>query len=136
MIEPVGKGGFAKVYRARDPLSRDVALKLFPVTPENAAALSAASFAKARSSPRSTTATSSSSTASSSRTDSSVCGWSSSTAERMEDELRAAARSSAEEAALIGVDVCHALGAVHGAAWCTATSRRRTSCARTADGSS
>ena len=39
VLEPVGKGGFAKVYRARDALKRDVALKLFPVTPENAAAL-------------------------------------------------------------------------------------------------
>ena len=28
MFEQVGKGGFAKVYRARDALSRDVALKL------------------------------------------------------------------------------------------------------------
>ena len=40
VFEQVGKGGFAKVYRARDALGRDVALKLFPVTPENSGALS------------------------------------------------------------------------------------------------
>ena len=114
VLEPVGRGGFAKVYRARDGLGRDVALKLFPVTPENSAALSSrvlregSLLAKVRH-----------------RNVVVVHGversgdfaglWMEFISGRtMEDELRARGPLSAEEATPIGVDLCQALAAVHG----------------------
>ena len=114
VLEPVGKGGFAKVYRARDGLSRDVALKLFPVTPENSAALSSrvlregSLLAKIRH-----------------RNVVVVHGVERSNGfvglsmefihgRTIEDELRARGPLSAEEATPIGVDLCQALAAVHG----------------------
>ena len=114
VLEPVGKGGFAKVYRARDALSRDVALKLFPVTSENAGALSSrvlregSLLAKIRH-----------------RNVVVVHGVERSNGfvglsmefihgRTIEDELRARGPLSAEEATPIGVDLCQALAAVHG----------------------
>ena len=44
-----------------------------------------------------------------------ACGWSSSRGETLEEILQQQGRFSAREAALIGVDVCEALAAVHGA---------------------
>lgn len=114
VFEQVGKGGFAKVYRARDVLSRDVALKLFPVTAENAGALSSrvlregSLLAKIRH-----------------RNVVVVHGVERSNGfvglsmefihgRTIEDELRARGPLSAEEATPIAVDLCQALAAVHG----------------------
>ncbi len=114
VFEQVGKGGFAKVYRARDVLSRDVALKLFPVTPENAGALSSRVLREgsllAKVSHRNVVV---------------VHGVEQSSGfvglwmefihgRTMEDELGARGPLSAEEATPIGVDLCQALAAVHG----------------------
>ena len=114
VLEPVGKGGFAKVYRARDGLSRDVALKLFPVTPENSAALSSrvlregSLLAKVRH--RNVVVVHGVE-----RSGDFVGLWMELISGRtMEDELRARGPLSAEEATPIGVDLCQALAAVHG----------------------
>ena len=114
VVEQVGKGGFAKVYRARDGLSRDVALKLFPVTPENSGALSGrvlregSLLAKIRH--RNVVVVHGVE-----RSSGFVGLWMEFIHGRtMEDELRARGPLSAEEATPIGVDLCQALAAVHG----------------------
>ncbi len=114
VLEQVGRGGFAKVYRARDGLSRDVALKLFPVTPENSTALSSrvlregSLLAKVRH--RNVVVVHGVE-----RSDEFVGLWMEFINGRtMEDELRARGPLSAEEATPIGVDLCQALAAVHG----------------------
>lgn len=114
VLEPVGKGGFARVYRARDALGRDVALKLFPVTPENAGALSSRVLREgsllAKVNHHNVVV---------------IHGVNQSkdfvglwmqfiNGRTMEDELRARGPLSAEEATPIGVDLCRALAAVHG----------------------
>ena len=114
VLEQVGRGGFAKVYRARDGLSRDVALKLFPVTPENSAALAGrvlregSLLAKVRH--RNVVVVHGVE-----RSNDFVGLWMEFINGRtMEDELRARGPLSAEEATPIGVDLCQALAAVHG----------------------
>lgn len=114
VFEQIGHGVSAKVFRARDGLGRDVALKLFPVTPENAAALSArvlregSLLAKVRH-----------------HNVVVVHGveqageyvglWMEFINGRtLDDELRARGPLSADETAPIGVDLCRALAAVHG----------------------
>ena len=114
VFEQVGKGGFAKVYRARDALSRDVALKLFPVTPENAGALSSRVLREgsllAKISHRNVVVVHGVE-----RSNGFVGLWMEFIHGRtMEDELRARGPLSAEEATPIGVDLCQALAAVHG----------------------
>ena len=114
VFEQVGKGGFAKVYRARDPLSRDVALKLFPVTPENAGALSSRVLREgsllAKISHRNVVVVHGVE-----RSNGFVGLWMEFIHGRtMEDELGARGPLSAEEATPIGVDLCQALAAVHG----------------------
>jgi eukaryotic-like serine/threonine-protein kinase len=114
ILEPVGKGGFAKVYRARDALNRDVALKLFPVTPGNAGALSSRVLREgsllAKVSHRNVVVVHGVE-----RSDGFVGLWMEFIHGRtMEDELRARGPLSAEEATPIGVDLCQALAAVHG----------------------
>jgi eukaryotic-like serine/threonine-protein kinase len=114
VLEPVGKGGFARVYRARDALDRNVALKLFPVTPENASALASrvlregSLLAKVKHG----------NVVVVHGVDQSkdfVGLWMEFIDGRtMEDELRARGPLSAEEATPIGVDLCRALAAVHG----------------------
>jgi serine/threonine protein kinase len=114
LLEPVGKGGFAKVYRARDALNRNVALKLFPVTPENADALAGrvlregSLLAKVRHSNVVVVH-------GVHETKEFVGLWMEFISGRtMEAELRARGPLSAEEATPIGVDLCRALAAVHG----------------------
>jgi serine/threonine protein kinase len=114
VLEPVGKGGFAKVYRARDALKRDVALKLFPVTPENAAALSGRVLREgsllAKINHRNVVVVHGVD-----QSNGFVGLWMEFIHGRtMEDELRTRGPLGAEEASLIGVDLCRALAAVHG----------------------
>ena len=114
MLEAVGKGGFAKVYRARDALKRDVALKLFPVTPENAAALSGRVLREgsllAKINHRNVVVVHGVE-----QSNGFVGLWMEFIHGRtMEDELRTRGPLGAEEATLIGVDLCRALAAVHG----------------------
>jgi serine/threonine-protein kinase len=114
VFEQVGRGGFAKVYRARDALGRDVAVKLFPVTPENAGALSSRVLREgsllAKISHRNVVVVHGVE-----RSNDFVGLWMEFIHGRtMEDELRARGPLSAEEATPIGVDLCQALAAVHG----------------------
>ena len=114
VLESVGKGGFAKVYRARDVLNRDVALKLFPVTPENSGALSSRVLREgsllAKVSHRNVVVVHGVE-----RSNGFIGLWMEFIHGRtMEDELRARGPLSAEEATPIGVDLCQALAAVHG----------------------
>jgi hypothetical protein len=114
VFEQVGRGGFAKVYRARDALGRDVAVKLFPVTPENAGALSSRVLREgsllAKISHRNVVVVHGVE-----RSNGFVGLWMEFIHGRtMEDELRARGPLSAEEATPIGVDLCQALAAVHG----------------------
>ena len=114
VLEPVGRGGFAKVYRARDALGRDVALKLFPVTPENFSALSGRVLREgsllAKISHRNVVVVHGVE-----RSNGFVGLWMEFIHGRtMEEELRARGPLSAEEATPIGVDLCRALAAVHG----------------------
>ena len=114
VLEPVGKGGFARVYRARDALNRNVALKLFPVTPENADALArrvlreGSLLAKVKHSNVVVVH-------GVHETKEFVGLWMEFISGRtMEAELRARGPLSAEEATPIGIDLCRALAAVHG----------------------
>ena len=114
VLEPVGKGGFARVYRARDALNRNVALKLFPVTPENADALArrvlreGSLLAKVKHANVVVVH-------GVHETKEFVGLWMEFISGRtMEAELRARGPLSAEEATPIGIDLCRALAAVHG----------------------
>ena len=114
VLEQVGRGGFAKVYRARDALGRDVALKLFPVTPENSRALSGRVLREgsllAKIHHRNVVVVHGVELS-----NGFVGLWMEFIHGRtMEDELRARGPLSAEEATPIGVDLCQALAAVHG----------------------
>ena len=114
VLEPVGKGVFAKVYRARDSLKRDVALKLFPVTPENAAALTGRVLREgsllAKINHRNVVVVHGVE-----QSNGFVGLWMEFIHGRtMEDEMRTRGPLGAEEATLIGVDLCRALAAVHG----------------------
>ena len=114
VLEQVGRGGFAKVYRASDALGRDVALKLFPVTPENSRALSGRVLREgsllAKIHHRNVVVVHGVE-----QSDGFVGLWMEFIHGRtMEDELRARGPLSAEEATPIGVDLCQALAAVHG----------------------
>jgi eukaryotic-like serine/threonine-protein kinase len=114
ILEPVGRGGFAKVFRARDALGRNVALKLFPETRDNAAALATRVLREgsllAKVSHRNVVVVHGVE-----RAKGCVGLWMEFIHGRtMEDELRARGPLSAEEAMPIGVDLCRALAAVHG----------------------
>ena len=114
VLEPVGQGGYAKVYRARDTLGREVALKLFPVARDGDSELAArvlregSLLAKVKH-PNVVI----------------VHGVAQSgdfvglwmefiNGRTLEDDLRARGTLGAEEAKTIGVDLCRALAAVHG----------------------
>jgi serine/threonine-protein kinase len=114
ILEPVGRGGFAKVFRARDALGRNVALKLFPETRDNAAALATRVLREgsllAKVSHRNVVVV-----YGVERANGCVGLWMEFIHGRtMEEELCARGPLSAEEATPIGVDLCRALAAVHG----------------------
>lgn len=113
ILEQIGRGSFATVYRARDVLGRNVALKLFPITPENTVALSSRVLREgsllARIEHANVVV---------------VHGVERSNGydglwmqfingRTLEQELQARGPLSGEEAALIGLDLCKALAAVH-----------------------
>jgi len=114
VFEQIGRGGSAKVYRARDGLGRDVALKLFRVTRENASALAArvlregSLLAKVRHQ--------NVVIVHGVERDGDFAGlWMEFINGRtLDDELRARGPLGADEAIPIGVDLCRALAAVHG----------------------
>ncbi len=114
ILEQIGRGSFASVYRARDVLGRSVALKLFPITPENAVALSSRVLREgsllARIEHSNVVV---------------VHGVERSNGydglwmqfingRTLEQELQARGPLSGEEATLIGLDLCKAMAAVHG----------------------
>jgi len=114
ILEQIGRGGFARVYRARDVLGRNVALKLFPITQENAGALSSRVLREGSLLARIEHANVVT-----------VYGVERSNGcdglwmqfingRTLEQELQARGPLSGEEAALIGLDLCRALAAVHG----------------------
>ena len=114
ILEQIGRGGFASVFRARDVLGRFVALKLFPITQENAGALSSRVLREGSLLARIEHANVVT-----------VYGVERSNGcdglwmqfingRTLEQELQARGPLSGEEAALIGLDLCKALAAVHG----------------------
>jgi tRNA A-37 threonylcarbamoyl transferase component Bud32 len=115
VVEPVGRGGFAQVYRARDQLNRDVALKLFPIARKRAPALAKRVLREgsllARIHHRNVVVVHGVA-----RHKDHIGLWMEFIDGRtMENELKTRGSLSAEEATLIGVDLCRALAAVHNA---------------------
>jgi hypothetical protein len=114
VLELVGKGGFGKVYRAKDMFDRDVALKLFPLDRDGSSELvnrvlrEGTLLAKIKH-PNVVVVHGVDLSAG-------YAGlWMEFVNGRtMEDELKARGTLSAEEATNIGLDVCRALAAVHG----------------------
>jgi eukaryotic-like serine/threonine-protein kinase len=113
ILEPVGQGGYARVYRARDTLGREVALKLFPVAREGDSELAArvlregSLLAKVKH-PNVVVVHGVD------RSSDIVGLWMEFINGRtLEDELRARGTLGAEEAKTIGVDLCRAVAAVH-----------------------
>jgi serine/threonine-protein kinase len=114
VFEQIGRGGSAKVFRARDGLGRNVALKLFPVTKDNASALAArvlregSLLAKVRH--QNVVIVHGVERAG----DFAGLWMEFINGRTLDDELRARGPLSADEAIPIGVDLCRALAAVHG----------------------
>jgi eukaryotic-like serine/threonine-protein kinase len=114
ILEPVGRGGFARVYRAKDKLNREVALKLFPIGADGSSelvtrVLREGSLLARVKHPNVVVVHGVD------RSADYVGLWMEFINGRtMEDELRARGTLSAEEATTIGVDLCRALAAVHG----------------------
>jgi hypothetical protein len=113
VLELVGKGGFGKVYRAKDMLNRDVALKLFPLDRDGSSELVGRVLREgtllAKIKHPNVVVVHGVDLA-----DGYAGLWMEFvTGRTMEDELKARGTLSAEEATNIGVDVCRALAAVH-----------------------
>ena len=115
ILEPIGRGAFGTVYRARDSLGREVALKLFTPRPEQDSAKRARVLQEAR-------LLASISHANivdvygADRFDGRLGLWMELIRGRTLDaELRTRGMFSAQEAKLIGLDLCRALAAVHDA---------------------
>ena len=115
ILEPIGRGAFGTVYRARDSLGREVALKLFTPRPEQGYAKRARVLQEAR-------LLASISHANivdvygADRFDGRLGLWMELIRGRTLDaELRTRGMFSAQEAKLIGLDLCRALAAVHDA---------------------
>ena len=116
LLDRIGAGTSCEVVRAWDTaLHREVALKLLHDEADQAQTLTAGCWKRRGAWRACATPTSSRSTAPSSTTDASACGWSSCTASRSRRPCRLAGPFGAREAALIGLDLCAALAAVHGA---------------------
>jgi serine/threonine protein kinase len=115
ILEPIGSGAFGTVYRARDSLGREVALKLFKPRPEQDSAKRARVLQEAR-------LLASISHANivdvygADRFDGRLGLWMELIRGRtLDEELRTRGMFSAQEAKLIGLDLCRALAAVHDA---------------------
>ena len=113
ILELVGRGGFGKVYRARDNLDREVALKLFPVASGEGSALARRVLREgsllAKVKHHNVVIVHGVD-----RVGDYVGLWMEFIRGRtMEEELRVRGTLSAEEATTIGVDLCRALAAVH-----------------------
>ena len=114
ILEQIGRGSFASVYRARDVLGRNVALKLFPITQENAGALSSRVLREGSLLAR-IEHTNVVTVYGVERSNGYDGLWMQFVNGRtLEQELQARGPLSGEEAALIGLDLCKALAAVHG----------------------
>ena len=113
ILEFVGRGAFGKVYRARDNLDREVALKLFPVASGEGGALARRVLQEgsllAKVKHQNVVIVHGVD-----RVGDYVGLWMEFIRGRtMEEELRVRGTLSAEEATTIGVDLCQALAAVH-----------------------
>ena len=115
ILEPIGRGAFGTVYRARDSLGREVALKLFTPRPEEDSAKRARVLQEAHllasfSHPNIVDVYGAD------RFDGRLGLWMELIRGRTLDaELRTRGMFSAQEAKLIGLDLCRALAAVHDA---------------------
>ena len=113
LLEEIGAGGFGRVYRARDPtLAREVALKVIAVrTPEQASAVLREGRLLARVRHRNVV------TVHAARLLGDQVGLTMELVrgENLSDLVRRSGPMGAEEATVIGLSVCQALAAVHGA---------------------
>jgi eukaryotic-like serine/threonine-protein kinase len=108
ILEEIGRGVFGRVYRARDNLGRDVALKLFR-NPDDSARLMREGELLARVRHANVI-----DVYGAGEFDGQVGLWMELIRGRsLEDELKARGAFSADEARLIGQDLCRALAAVH-----------------------
>jgi hypothetical protein len=108
VFEEIGRGAFSRVYRARDSLRRDVALKVFRDPTDSARLLDEGRRLTRVRHPNVVVVYGAT------KVDGQVGLWMELIRGRtVEDELKTRGAFSAEEARLIGVDLCRALAAVH-----------------------
>jgi len=108
VFEEIGRGAFSRVYRARDSLGRDVALKLFRDPTDSARLLREGQLLARVRNPNVIVVHGAA------EVDGQVGLWMELIRGRtLEDELKTRGAFSAEEARLIGLDLCRALAAVH-----------------------
>ena len=108
VFEEIGRGAFSRVYRARDSLGRDVALKLFRDPTDSARLLREGQLLARIRNPNVIVVHGAA------EVDGQVGLWMELIRGRtLEDELKTRGAFSAEEARLIGLDLCRALAAVH-----------------------
>jgi serine/threonine-protein kinase len=108
ILEPIGDGAFGRVYRARDNLNRDVALKLFTQPAQATRVLREGRLLARVRHPNIVVVHGSD------QFGGRVGLWMEFVRGRtLEDELQSRGVFSAQEARLIGLDLCRALAAVH-----------------------
>jgi hypothetical protein len=108
IFEEIGRGAFSRVYRARDSLGRDVALKLFKDSGNSSRLLREGQLLARVRHPNVVVVYGAA------EVGGEVGLWMELIQGRtLEDELKARGALSAEEARLIGLDLCRALAAVH-----------------------
>ena len=108
IFEEIGRGAFSRVYRARDSLGRDVALKLFKDSGNSSRLLREGQLLARVRHPNVVVVYGAAAV------DGEVGLWMELIQGRtLEDELKARGVLSAEEARLVGLDLCRALAAVH-----------------------
>jgi serine/threonine-protein kinase len=108
VFEEIGRGAFSRVYRARDSLGRDVALKVFRDPTDSARLLDEGRRLTRVRHPNVVVVHGAT------EVDGQVGLWMELIRGRtLEDELKTRGAFSAEEARLIGLDLCRALAAVH-----------------------